>query len=65
MAEAVLRREIEAIKTLADRSMAYAALLHLQRRSADDPTSMEALSLYSPSLIPFLISDIHRQDEEM
>ncbi|XP_038987497.1 uncharacterized protein LOC103719546 [Phoenix dactylifera] len=65
MAEALLRREIEEIKTLADRSMAYAALLHLQHCSADDPSSMEALSLCSPSLIPLLLSDIHRQDEEI
>ncbi|XP_010906734.1 uncharacterized protein [Elaeis guineensis] len=65
MAEALLRREIEEIKTLADRSTAYAALLHLQRLSADDPSSMEALSLHSPSLIPLVLSDIHRQDEEI
>ncbi|KAG1327922.1 Telomere-associated protein RIF1 [Cocos nucifera] len=45
--------------------MAYATLLLLQRRSADDPFSMEALSLYSPSLIPLVLSDIHRPDEEI
>ena len=58
-------RQIETIKALSDRAQAYATLLHLQRRSADDPSSMEALVNSSPALIALLLSDIHRSNEEM
>lgn len=57
--------EIEAIKGLSDRAQAYATLLHLQRRSADDASSIKALAISSPALIALLLSDIHRSDEEM
>lgn len=57
--------EIQAIKALSDRAQAYATLLHLQRRSADDASSIKALAISSPALIALLLSDIHRSDEEM
>ncbi|KAM0939048.1 putative telomere-associated protein Rif1 [Dioscorea sansibarensis] len=58
-------RQIETIKALSDRAQAYATLLHLQRRSADDPSSMEALVNSSPVLIALLLSDIHRSNEDI
>ncbi|OAY66777.1 hypothetical protein ACMD2_12024 [Ananas comosus] len=60
--------EIEEIKALSDRSLAYAALLRLLRRSADDPSAMGALTVAvavsSPPLLPLLLADVHRPDEE-
>ncbi|XP_028550091.1 uncharacterized protein LOC110091900 isoform X2 [Dendrobium catenatum] len=66
MAEAV-KLEIKKIKTLilSDKSLAYSSLLLLQRNSAEDTSSMEILSLYSPPLLPALLSDIYHQEEEI
>ncbi|XP_072953411.1 uncharacterized protein [Typha angustifolia] len=60
-----LRLQIEEIKTHPDRSLAYTTLLHLQRRSADNPSSIESLALLSPPLLGVLLDDIHHKDEEI
>ncbi|KAJ0984751.1 hypothetical protein J5N97_003107 [Dioscorea zingiberensis] len=57
--------QIEAIKANPDRAHAYAALLHLQRRSADDASSMDSIAISSPTLIALLLTDIHDPDEEI
>ncbi|KAI0511087.1 hypothetical protein KFK09_011709 [Dendrobium nobile] len=66
MAEAV-KLEIEKIKALilVDKSLAYSSFLLLQRNSAEDTSSMEILALYSPPLLPALLSDIYHQEEEI
>ena len=60
-----IKQKIEEIKASPDRSLAYSNLLHIHRLAANDPSSMAALSVSSPPLIPVLLSDIHCQDEEM
>ncbi|XP_020244954.1 uncharacterized protein LOC109823043 isoform X2 [Asparagus officinalis] len=65
MADSRIKQQIVAIISSPDRSLAYSTLLHLHRSSADDPSSMESLSLSSPPLIPLLLSDINLHDEEI
>ncbi|KAK8953343.1 hypothetical protein KSP40_PGU019320 [Platanthera guangdongensis] len=48
-----------------DKSLAYASLLMLQRSSAGNTSSMEALAVVSPPLLPALLSDIYHREEEI